>query len=93
MKGGTIQAFLSAMGCRIQIFFVELLGVSSGGPCFGGGLYVLYLLKSRLKMEHVNKQRRNFISGKFRKIWVESKWNTTIWVIPGIISGNNGTSD
>ena len=49
MKGGTIQAFLSAMGCRIQIFFVELLGVSSGGPCFGGGLYVLYLLKSRLK--------------------------------------------
>ena len=30
MKGGTIQAFLSAMGCRIQIFFVELLGSHQG---------------------------------------------------------------
>ena len=92
-EGWDYTGIFACDGMQNSDFFFQNTQVSSGGPCFGGGLYVLYLLKSRLKMEDVNKQRRNFISGKFRKIWVESKWNTTIWVIPGILSGNNGTSD
>ena len=66
-EGWDYTGIFACDGMQNSDFFFQNTWVSSGGPCFGGGLYVLYLLKSRLKVEDVNKQRRNFISGKFRK--------------------------
>ena len=97
-EGWDYTGIFACDGMQNSDFFFQNTLVSSGGPCFGGGLYVLYLLKSRLKRLDRDFLYRQILVQvtfykKFRKIWVESKWNTTIWVVPGVLSGNNRASD